>query len=1353
MATRSTLWNNNNGTRPGGTTGLLIKHPRYAMAFYLGTCLTKQGRVAKENPISTRQKNRPDGHGNAAGLLEGGLDCNVMAGAMAPTLPAPLSAGRRRDTATTTIDGGCPSKSISIGARGGHHTRLARAIPVLAVLALSLACAACLSLTAHRLDAAPLIGNGRYLQRLRERRWSSQLAPGGGGVFATAATTEREDPDDACEPWSVPEGPQRCDYVRARPDACYPDGGAQLYIVAHYCALGGRGLAPWAVMALLAALIFGFLLTAATRFFCPALEIVADHLQLPPAVAGATLLALGNGAPDTFTMMAVVRSEHPGAVGIAVTEPVGGGLFVTNVVLAAVVYVSRQTMAQSLAAAAAAAAAAGAAPAAAAPAPATATTTLAATAAAPEAAAGNLTMTALAAAAPVAAAAASAATLRTPAAGGHAPLPPPVVLEASLRLPLRRSTFVKDAGFLLLGVATALLIVHDHVVAWGEGAALVALYGAYVVLTLVLSRGDEPVHAEAERREVPLLGEGMLGVEGESLFGGRGGGAGGPGGAGHGGGASSSSSWSTVSSDSALLRGEEAGGGGDAHARSVEAANGAAADAEGSGQAAGDEEQGLPVARGGGRRPRPKSAAAAVEAASAAAAAAAEAAAAAAAAGPPLSSAMSRRTTGASSSGGGLALENRWVDAARAVLQATRQDKEERRQQQLALATSGVTAAMAAAAAAARGSSSGGGGGGGGGGAEIQQPRQPQILLQRSDSLSPAHPLIASGGGGGAGGGGGSGGGGSGTRPTSATLAAAHSAASVAAAAVAAAAAASAAQPAPRRATVVVPSPLLLRRAPSSVARGGGGGAGTGGGAHHGTTGATAAAAAAAVAATAAATAATAVAEAEAQAHAEAERLRQRVASLQGRVREVEYRLAAYEGPPPKPPPPPVGPGAGALPLRAPRRWMPGLSAWASSLLCHLGLAAPPPPALLNGADGDAHHRHTSSHGHSHRHRQPLLPAAGEEGGEAEGEGAAGPLDADAEAGNGGGGGGGSLPFDHHHPHSHRHQYHHHSQSQSQLQQQEDHQPPRQLPSLMFLVGQPFLWLLSLTMPRVGAAREHRHPRWKAALLPITAPLTVAAAYGLLPSIGPSGLLYGAAAGLIGAGCLAAVYPRDHVPREPLKGAFAAATFALSVVWLNVAASALVGLAVAAGHILGLSPGLLGATVLSWGNSAPDLVGDVALARDGYPTMAVAACFASPLFSLLAGMGSALAYGASMHEGTLSLPPGNGALVLMYGALAAGLVAQLGIAVVAPAVASWLRRRRRPRKQQQLGRGLAVVDVGSGDAGGEEAAADSGDDAADDNVDEGGHAVVRLGWPSSAAGLLTYTAYSVMYILFTAGLI
>jgi Sodium/calcium exchanger protein len=46
----------------------------------------------------------------------------------------------------------------------------------------------------------------------------------------------------------------------------------------------------------------------ADRFFCPALEVIADFFQLPANVAGATLLSFGNGAPDVFTQLAAVAT-------------------------------------------------------------------------------------------------------------------------------------------------------------------------------------------------------------------------------------------------------------------------------------------------------------------------------------------------------------------------------------------------------------------------------------------------------------------------------------------------------------------------------------------------------------------------------------------------------------------------------------------------------------------------------------------------------------------------------------------------------------------------------------------------------------------------------------------------------------------------------------------------------------------------------------------------------------------------------------------------------------------------------------------------------------------------------------
>ena len=43
--------------------------------------------------------------------------------------------------------------------------------------------------------------------------------------------------------------------------------------------------------------------------------------------------------------------------------------------------------------------------------------------------------------------------------------------------------------------------------------------------------------------------------------------------------------------------------------------------------------------------------------------------------------------------------------------------------------------------------------------------------------------------------------------------------------------------------------------------------------------------------------------------------------------------------------------------------------------------------------------------------------------------------------------------------------------------------------------------------------------------------------------------------------------------------------------------------------------------MLAWGNSMPDLSGNVTMARKGLANMAITACFAKPVFSILVGLG------------------------------------------------------------------------------------------------------------------------------------
>ena len=67
------------------------------------------------------------------------------------------------------------------------------------------------------------------------------------------------------------------------------------------------------------------------------------------------------------------------------------------------------------------------------------------------------------------------------------------------------------------------------------------------------------------------------------------------------------------------------------------------------------------------------------------------------------------------------------------------------------------------------------------------------------------------------------------------------------------------------------------------------------------------------------------------------------------------------------------------------------------------------------------------------------------------------------------------------------------------------------------------------------------------------------------------------------------------------------------------------------GYIHGASQRMLGVTVLAWVNSAPDFISDVSLAHAGLPSMAVAATFASPLFTLIGGLGFTFLVAVVLH--------------------------------------------------------------------------------------------------------------------------
>eukprot|EP01052_Picozoa_sp_SAG31_P022578 SAG31_NODE_1801_length_7238_cov_4.423449_3_plen_473_part_00 len=113
---------------------------------------------------------------------------------------------------------------------------------------------------------------------------------------------------------------------------------ASNYLQLYYCTLGhGSDVLASTLILFLLVLCFMLLGSTAEDYFCPALASLSELLSLQPRVAGVTLLALGNGAPDVFS---IISSVKKGKAQMAVGEVTGAGNFVTTAVVGSVCIVT-----------------------------------------------------------------------------------------------------------------------------------------------------------------------------------------------------------------------------------------------------------------------------------------------------------------------------------------------------------------------------------------------------------------------------------------------------------------------------------------------------------------------------------------------------------------------------------------------------------------------------------------------------------------------------------------------------------------------------------------------------------------------------------------------------------------------------------------------------------------------------------------------------------------------------------------------------------------------------------------------------------------------------------------------------
>ncbi|KAL0453368.1 UNVERIFIED_CONTAM: Cation/calcium exchanger 1 [Sesamum latifolium] len=114
-------------------------------------------------------------------------------------------------------------------------------------------------------------------------------------------------------------------------------------------------------------------------------------------------------------------------------------------------------------------------------------------------------------------------------------------------------------------------------------------------------------------------------------------------------------------------------------------------------------------------------------------------------------------------------------------------------------------------------------------------------------------------------------------------------------------------------------------------------------------------------------------------------------------------------------------------------------------------------------------------------------------------------------------------------------------------------------------------------------------------------------------------------------GTLTFVLTKHSGPPRKFQFPWLAGGFLMSIVWTYIIVEELVSLLVALGNILGISPSILGITVLAWGNSLGDLISNLAMALKGGADgaqVAVSGCYAGPLFNTLIGLGLSLVFAA-----------------------------------------------------------------------------------------------------------------------------
>ncbi|OQR73641.1 sodium/potassium/calcium exchanger 6-like, partial [Tropilaelaps mercedesae] len=215
------------------------------------------------------------------------------------------------------------------------------------------------------------------------------------------------------------------------------------------------------------------------------------------------------------------------------------------------------------------------------------------------------------------------------------------------------------------------------------------------------------------------------------------------------------------------------------------------------------------------------------------------------------------------------------------------------------------------------------------------------------------------------------------------------------------------------------------------------------------------------------------------------------------------------------------------------------------------------------------------------------------------------------------------------------------------------------------IIKGPVYVILALTVPVVD---ENNHKnnwcRILNALHCVTAPLAVMFNLKVMDS-NAGGVPIAAGVSAAGIALALTVWLTSSYDKPPTYHvAFGFAGFAVSVFWIYMLANEVVSLLKAVGIVLDLSDTFLGMTVLAWGNSVGDFISNLSVARQGFPRMAISACFGGPLLNLLLGFGLPYTWILLSDANTDLIVEYSVKIGLMYATLCQSIVSTMVIMLI-----------------------------------------------------------------------------------------